>query len=329
MTKVFYNINELTSELRGKEPLIATLGFFDGVHRGHQLLIRTLLERAREIGAKALIITLDQHPANVLGKKSPAPMLLTSTEQRLEILATSGADYLLVLPFSKEIANLRVEEFLAPFIQVGLEAMVLGYDNRFGSRESGETVQSFDARVTALGIDMMRVSRLSQEEELTVSSSNIRTALTAGDMLTAEVLLGRPYTVSGSVVGGRRIGRTIGYPTANVSLSDPQLILPKVGIYVAEVELAGKLFPAMAYYGSSPTITADTERRLEVFLLDYSGDLYGEKLDVALRLFLREDKVFNSLEELQHQLTIDERETRHFFAQRGLSLKNATEIWKR
>lgn len=316
MAKVLYGIEELRGALPKGTALVATVGFFDGMHRGHQALIQRTHQVALARSASSLIITLAEHPATVLAPASASPRLLTPTSYRIELLSATEATYLLVLPFSKQVAAQTVAEFLAPLIELGLTHLVLGYDNRFGKKVEGEPLAAFDERIQQLGITLERVPSLT-EGELVISSTAIRTALSEHRLPLVEQLLGRPYALKGQVAEGRQIGRTIGYPTANLLLS-PQLLPPPVGVYVAEVRWNGNLYPAMAYYGSSPTVTGGSAQewlRLEVFLLGYQGSLYGEQLEVALRLYLRGDHHFPTLQALQEQLKRDEEATLHFFNQ--------------
>ncbi|MDO5035420.1 MAG: riboflavin biosynthesis protein RibF [Porphyromonas sp.] len=329
MTKVLHSIDELKSELGSNEQLVVSVGFFDGVHKGHQSLIKTLLQEAEKGNKRSVIITMDEHPSRVLGGDGGQVPLLTSQAERLRLLRAAGADFLLVLTFDRALSEMSAEQFLQPLIELGLNELVLGYDNRFGHNSQRLSQEEFDTQIRAMGLTLRRVKPFVIDGEVTVSSSAIRTALAAGDFLAVERLLGRPYSLEGEVAKGRQIGRSIGYPTANLFLDDAEVLLPKTGVYIAEVMYGGEQYKAMGYLGSSPTVTGSMqgEQRFEAFLLDFKGDIYGEEIEVYLRLYLRGDIRFGTLEELKQQLTQDEVRTRNFFKQQGLSDTNRTKLW--
>ncbi len=319
---VYYSLSELKAQLAEDSTLIATIGLFDGVHRGHQYLIERCRHKAKALSAQSLVITMDRHPLSVLCPEKPLPPTLASLEQKIKWISETGADHLLVLPFSKEVSKLSVSRFLEPLIAVGLKGLVLGYDNRFGSKEdAGATLADFDARITTLGISLERVEPFLYHDEI-ISSSRIRRAITKLMFDEAEAMLGRPYTLIGMVQEGRRIGRSIGFPTANIVPYDPNVKLPEEGVYIADVCYGEKVYPSMAYYGSTPTITPNAVPiyRVEAYLFGFKGDLYGKELEIGFRQFLRSDKQFSSLEELQEQLSRDAETTLKFYETHSFSL---------
>lgn len=319
--KIYKSISELSLEVGTGRRLVATLGLFDGVHLGHQHLIRAMQEMARIFGAESMVVTMDRHPLELLKPDSPRPRTLCSQSQKEALIASMGVEHLLVLPFTSELASHSATEFVAPLQETGLVGMMLGYDNRFGRREDGLTQELFDQRLEAAGLHIERVTPF---EVLggTVSSSRIRAAIADNDLPLAEQLLGRPFSIVGKVHEGRRIGHTIGFPTANVIPYDSDLTLPEEGVYISEVRLGDEVYPAMSYYGSTPTITPGGAviNRIEAYLLDYKGDLYGHELEVAFRRFVRADQRFESLQELEQQLYRDEQTTRQFFSHHGVAL---------
>lgn len=324
MTSVYHTLAELQTELSGKGgAYIATLGLFDGVHIGHQYLIEQCISRARAEGKESLVITLDRHPLSVLFPDRPLPHTLASLSQKVKWIEQIGPDHLLVLPFTPELAHLSASAFIAPFIDLGLRGLVLGYDNRFGSCDGRhDSLSDFDQALTHLGLEVHRVTPFLHRGEV-VSSSRIRQAIQELHFEVAEELLGRPYTLVGSVQGGRQIGRTIGFPTANVVPYDSQVTLPQVGVYIAEVAHRGQLYPSMAYYGSTPTISDGGQPlyRVEAYLFGFEGELYGEELEVGFRHFLRPDQKFESLQHLHHQLQADADATLHYFQTHSFTLR--------
>lgn len=315
--KLYHSIDELP---RGKK-LVATLGLFDGVHLGHQLLARATCKMARELGAESLVVTMGEHPMTVLRPDEPLPRTLLSLDQKRTQLERLGIDHLLVLPFTLELSQLSAEEFVRPLMGAGVVGMMLGYDNRFGRRVEGERRESFDARLEALGLEIRRVEPLEIDGD-TVSSSRIRALIAEADFAAAERLLGRPYSIIGKVQEGRQIGRTIGYPTANIVPYDDKVTLPEVGVYISEVRKGTEVYPSMSYYGSTPTITPNGQviYRIEAYLFGFDGDLYHEELEIAFRHFLRPDQKFDGLEALQAQLKRDATATQDFFRTHPLAL---------
>lgn len=310
---------ELACRLGGR-PFIATMGYFDGVHLGHRALIQQTHREAQDRDYASVVITLDRHPREVLRPDLPVPERLMSLQNKLRILAQHPGEAVLLLRFTPDLAAESVETFLRPLIEVGLRGLVLGYDNRFGRYEPELTLGQFDERIRALGLSVNRIKRVVVSGE-GVSSTAIRTCVREGDFEQAEKMLGRPYSFVGEVVTGRQIGRTLSYPTANITPIDPHLVLPGDGIFASEVRVADSVYPAMAYYGSSPTIGKGLERRLEAFLFGYSGDLYGDQVEIAFRTFLRSDVTFASRDELAQQLRRDEQATKDYFETHPMTLR--------
>lgn len=315
--KIYHSIEELP---QGKR-LVATLGLFDGVHLGHQHLIRSTLDMARELGAETLVVTMSEHPLKVLRPDLPLPRTLISLDQKIDLLRRLGIDHLLVLSFTLELSKQSAEEFIQPLISSGLEGMMLGYDNRFGRRIEGEERETFDARLESLGLIIRRVEPLIIDGA-SVSSTRIRSLIADANFSEAEKLLGRPYSIIGWVNKGRQIGRTIGYPTANIVPYDDRVTLPEVGVYISEVRWGDQVYPAMSYYGSTPTITPHgiVLYRIEAYLLGFDGNLYEEELEIAFRHFLRPDQEFDGLEALEAQLKIDAIATQEFFKTHPMAL---------
>ena len=271
-----------------RRPRAAAIGTFDGVHRGHRSVLRTAVES----GLEPTVITLDPHPRIVLGNRVE---LLTTLERRLELLAEAGIADTLVAAFTPEFMRLTPEEFVERYIRsLGVEAVAVGADFRFGTKRSGSVETLRELGLTVLDV----------EEVEGVSSTAIRDAVCAGLLAEAAAMLGRPFELDGTVVSGDQRGGTLGYPTANIAM-DAQLVCPRYGIYAGEAlgHRAAVSIGTNPHYGG-------TERRIEPFLLDFEGDLYGKRLVVELWERLRDEAVFDSEEALIEQIAKDVEATR-------------------
>jgi riboflavin kinase/FMN adenylyltransferase len=271
-----------------RRPRAVAIGTFDGVHRGHQSVLRAAVES----GLDPTVITLDPHPRIVLGNRVE---LITTLERRLELLAEVGIADTLVAAFTPEFMRLSPAEFVETYLRpIGAEAVAVGADFRFGSKRAGGVDTLTELGLTVLGV----------EEVEGVSSSAIRDAVRDADLATAAGMLGRPFELDGIVVSGDQRGGTLGYPTANIAM-DPQLVCPRYGIYAGEA-LGHR---AAVSVGTNPHY-GGTERRIQPFLLDFEADLYGKRLVVELWERLRDEAVFGSEEELIAQIAEDVEATR-------------------
>ena len=286
--------------------MICTIGFFDGVHRGHQCLIQQVKDEARRRDAHSLLITFDRHPRSVFAPES-APSLLTSAGEKMELLQATGVDDIYVLPFDREMAALTAREFMAEVLkgQLGVGALVIGYDHHFG-RPQGEHFEDYCAYGREIGIDVVLAHELEGEH---VSSSAIRRALEKGDVAQAAHLLGRPYTWTGRVVHGHAIGRLLGFPTANLEAAEPMKLLPAKGAYAVEVteadEKDGPKWQGMLNIGHRPTLDNGADTSIEAHLFNFDGDLYGRTLTLTFAARLRAEQRFDSEEALAAQLQRD------------------------
>ncbi len=271
---------------------VATIGFFDGVHKGHQFLLEHLQEVARREGLSTMVVTFDEHPETIL--RGWAKPLLSSTQERLTLLSQNGADEVLVLPF-EHIRSLTAEQFMVYLKGKGVALLLMGYDHRFGV---DRLVTFEDYRRAAERADL-RLQLITEAPDGHISSSTIRKALAAGDITRANDMLGRPYSLTGKVVHGNGIGRTIGFPTANIQVPEYKL-LPAEGVYVGMVDR----HKSIVNVGFNPTVDGRKET-VEVHIPDFSGDLYGQTLTVSLLKRLRGEQKFDSLDELQAQIRRD------------------------
>ncbi len=288
--------------------LVSTIGFFDGVHRGHKCLIRQVRDEALRRGAKSMLVTFDRHPRSVFAADAVPPQL-TTPKEKMELLRATGVDEIYVLPFDKAMAALTAREFMEKVLRdtLHVEVLMIGYDHHFG-RPRGETFADYEAMGRDVGIDVVLAQELEGEH---VSSSTIRKALQNGDVEAAQRMLGRPYTWSGTVVHGRGIGRQLGFPTANLEATDGDKMLPARGVYAVEVQKngdfigAGATQKAMLNIGSRPTLNNGSDVSVEAHLLDYDGDLYNKSLTISFITRLREERKFASEAELRAQLEKD------------------------
>lgn len=286
---------------------VLTTGTFDGVHLGHQEILRYLVRRAGEIGGVPTVVSFDPHPREVLGVE-PVP-LLTTLDERAELLESLGVERFVVLPFTRDLSLLEPQAYVVDVLigQVGLREIVIGYDHRFGRRRAGDasTLNELGKRY-GFSVDVIPKH---SEAGATVSSSRIRRLLEEGRAAEASRLLGRPYCLSGTVVAGEQRGRTIGFPTANVRLDDARKLIPKVGVYAVRVELAnGVGYGGMMNVGHRPTFESEGNVSVEVHLFDFTGDLYGRTLRVDLLTRLRDERRFESVDALVEQLHEDRRQ---------------------
>ncbi|TGE16281.1 bifunctional riboflavin kinase/FAD synthetase [Hymenobacter elongatus] len=288
-----------------------TTGTFDGVHLGHQKILRRLLEVARQTGGPSVVITYWPHPRLVLAPPlaHPQPLdlhLLSTLDERIEYLEKFGVDYLLIVRFTKEFSELSSEEYIQQLLldTVGTRKLVIGYDHRFGkNREGGFEYLSQNA--DRYGMEVEEIPR-EDVAAVGVSSTRIRRALEAGDILTANRYLGYSYPLTGLVVQGQQLGRTIGYPTANLQLPEPLKQIPARGVYaVLATTQAGTVEPGMLNIGVRPTVGGALAQTIEVHLLDFTGDLYGQLLTLQLVARLRDEQKFSGLDALKAQLAQD------------------------
>ncbi|MEM1043845.1 MAG: bifunctional riboflavin kinase/FAD synthetase [Bacteroidota bacterium] len=300
-----FGLDEITRDDRS----VLTVGTFDGVHRGHQAILAYLRERAAKVDGQSVVVSFDPHPREVvLGEQVP---LLTTLDERADLLESFGIDRFVVLPFTRDLSNLEPDPYVEDILieTVGLREAVIGYDHRFGRNRAGsrETLEALGAR-HGFSVDVIPEQLV---HEATVSSSRIRKLLAdAGDVATAADLLGRPYALTGTVVRGRARGRTIGYPTANLRVRGKRKLVPKLGVYAVRVETGGQTYGGMMNVGRRPTFEADGAVSVEVYLFDFAGDLYGDTLDVTSAARIRDEAKFDGPESLVAQLQEDEQRSR-------------------
>jgi riboflavin kinase/FMN adenylyltransferase len=276
----------------------------DGVHAGHRRILAQVNALARECGGQSIVITFDPHPRTVLQPERPF-QVITTTAEKAFLLEQYGAEHLVVVPFTSEFASLSAREYVEDFIiqQFNPRYIVIGYDHHFGASREGNIafLKQYEQKNVCEIIEIPA----QEVDDMAVSSSKIRQALNQADIQTASRLQGHPYMLTGTVVEGNRIGRTIGFPTANLHIADGHKLMLPNGIYAATTIVQGILHGAMLYIGDRPTIPEAKGRVIEVNILDFSGDLYGQSLRVLVHDFIRDDRTLDSLEALQAQIEAD------------------------
>ena len=287
--------------------MIATTGFFDGVHLGHRLVIERLVSLARERGDESLVVTFWPHPRAVLQDGARELRLLNSLEEKKGLLRNLGVDRVEVLDFTRSFAALTAEQYLRDILRdrFGVTTLLMGYDNRLGSDRL--TAASLKPIADGMGMELIELSPLSfrpSEASGEISSTQIRAALEEGDIAHASEMLGYGYALKGVVVAGNRLGRTIGFPTANMKLYEPLKLVPGRGVYVVDAEVLGKKYRGMTNIGLRPTV-GGSFTTIETHILDFDEDIYGLPLRITFLRRLRDEVHFPSLEALKRQLEKD------------------------
>lgn len=304
------NIFRDTDALPGFRNAVVTLGSFDGVHRGHQRILRRVCRLAREYDGESVVVTFDRHPRQVLSPAEASLRLLTSTQEKLRYLAEYGIDHVVVIPFTVEFSQMSPREYVERFLIGRLKprCIVVGYDHRFGRDRQGN-FHLLQTYANEGHFDLVQIPK-QEIDHIAVSSTKIRNALLSGDLQKGNLLLHHPYRIAGKVVKGRAVGRALGYPTANVEPQDPAKLIPAPGVYAAHVHVEHATFAAMLYIGTRPTFEKQDNISVEVHLLDFNQEIYGEELEIDLIEFIRNDRVMEGPEALRMQIRRDETEIR-------------------
>jgi len=290
------------------EACVATLGFFDGVHSGHRFLLNELIKTAHDEHKIAVVVTFDMHPRKVLNADFQ-PKLLTTLEEKTELLAAVGIDACVVLNFTKEVSALSAYDFLKTILyeKLHVHTLLVGHDHRFGHNRA-EGFAEYAAYGQELGMHVIQAAKYETGEYHHISSSTIRNALHEGNIRLANELLTYPYIFSGKVIGGFQVGRKIGFPTANLHTEDKGKIIPGIGVYAVRVHLNNKQYKGMMNIGNRPTLQSDGETSLEVNIIDFEGDIYNRTLKIEFIDKIRDEMKFKSVQDLTEQLEKD-RET--------------------
>lgn len=299
--KVYHDIKDF----RKIPNAIVTIGTFDGVHLGHQAVFKQMVDKARQIGGETVVITFFPHPRIVISPNDNRLRLITSQEDKIEHLRRSNIDNLIIINFTKEFSHTSSEDFIKDYVVRYIQPaiLVIGYDHHFGSNRSGD----FDT-LSKLGMEFhFAVEKINEQdiEDITISSTKIRSALQQGDIKLANKLLGYSYSTSGIVTHGDSIGRTLGFPTANISIKPEYQLIEKTGVYATIAKVDGKDYPSMTYIGRRPTISNGLPTSTETYIMDFNGDLYGKEIRVTFVDRIRDEMTFDNLERLKSQIQED------------------------
>jgi len=305
-------VNEYSSaaDYKNKRPSVVTIGTFDGVHIGHRAILKRLVNTARREDLDSVLLTFFPHPRMVLQKDSNIK-LINTIEERKALIEQTGLDHLIVHPFTIAFSRLTALEFVRDILvnKLNIKKIVIGYDHRFG-RNRNANIEDLKEFGDTYGFEVEEIS--AQElDHVAISSTKVRKALNHGDIATANDYLGYPFMLSGTIVKGKAIGRTIQYPTANLNLEENYKLIPKNGVYIVKAKLDSKTVFGCTSIGTNPTV-GGTQKTIETFFLDYSGDLYDQKLQLEFVTHIRDEATFASLEDLKKAIQNDEAFAREF-----------------
>lgn len=302
-------------QARNIKNAVVTTGTFDGVHLGHQAIFKEMRRLAQEIGGETVVVTFHPHPRQVLSIGTERLRFICSQEEKLKKIEEFGIDNVLIIPFTKEFASTPSEDFIKDYIidSIHPSIIVVGYDHHFGKNRMGDYEM-----LTQLGKQYnFRTVQVEAQDvnEVAVSSTKIRNFLWAGNVKAANELLGYPYSVTGTVVEGNKIGRTIGFPTANLDIPNEYMMINNPGVYACQTMIDGKPYNAMANTGLRPTVEdrTDGDFIIEVNIFDFNGDLYGKTLKVWFLDRIRDEEKFKGLEALKAQLEQDRKKVKEYF----------------
>ena len=285
------------------EKTIVTIGTFDGIHIGHQKILKDLIKTAKKEGKKSVLLTFFPHPRMVLQKENKI-LLLNTIKEKSSLLEKMGLDYLIIHPFSREFSRLTALEFVRDILvnKLNTSRLIIGYDHHFGKNREGNIHQ---LKEYSLLYDFKVEEIPAQDiDDVSVSSTKIRTALKDGNLKTANNYLGYHYMLNGTVVSGKKLGGTIGFPTANLEIKEPYKLIPKTGVYIIKTHINTVLYTGIMNIGFNPTVLGK-HQTIEAHLFDFNEDLYGKEIMIEFIYFLREEHKFESVKELVVQLNID------------------------
>jgi riboflavin kinase/FMN adenylyltransferase len=304
--KIIHAISNFSSE----EKTFVTIGTFDGVHFGHQQIIKKLVNEAKKEGGKSVLLTFFPHPRMVLQKDSSLE-LINTIDERSELLEKTGLDYLIIHPFSKEFSRLSALSFVRDVLvnQLNTSKLIIGYDHHFGKNREGNIEQLSEySELYNFSVEEIPAQDI---DEVSISSTKIRKALANGHLKTANNYLGYNFMLTGTVVNGKQLGGKIGFPTANIDIKETYKLIPKTGVYVVKSEINKKVIFGMMNIGNRPTINGK-HQTIEVHFFDFNQNVYHQKITIETLYFLREEQKFDSVKILIHQLKKDEKIARTY-----------------
>ena len=304
------NIYSSASKYHNPRGSVVTIGTFDGVHIGHKALLNRLVKTAKKEDLDAVVLTFFPHPRMVL-QTDASIQLINTIDERIELISKTGLDHLIIHPFTKAFSRLTALEFVRDILvhKLNIKKIVIGYDHRFGRNRNAD-IEDLRAFGLTYGFEVEEIS--AQElDDVAVSSTKVRNALKEGDIQTANTYLGYPFMLSGTVVRGKEIGRTIQYPTANLALSEDYKLIPKEGVYVVKATIDSKTIYGLTSIGTNPTV-GGTLKTIETYFLNFSSDLYEKKLQIEFLTHIRDGETFKSMDALKKAIQSDEDFARNF-----------------
>ncbi len=301
-------------ELDHQTQCCVTIGSFDGLHKGHRSILKQLVEEASQKGLKSLVFTFDPHPRTVLSQGAPLQLLSTLDEKK-NSLEQLGIDYLVIFPFNLEFSRLTARDFVKTILVNGLHTkkIIIGYDHRFGRNRNAD-IDDLIEFGCEFNFEVQQI-QAKQIDAISISSTKIRKALQEGAILTANSYLGYHYSLSGTVVKGNQLGRTLGYPTANIQVNEPLKLIPYQGVYIATSTIDGNKVYGMMNIGTKPTVDGKNQT-IEIHFFDVDQDLYNRNLNIELLHRIRDEKKFETIERLKEQLQIDKAQSLQWIKQK-------------
>lgn len=301
----------LETEFNCKNPVV-TIGTFDGLHIGHQKIIEKLTEEAQKINGESVLLTFYPHPRSVIDSDHPIS-LLQAHEDKLVELEKLGLQHLIILPFTNELSTMSAYDFIKDILvaHIKLKKIVLGYDHHFGNNREGN-LDFLNKHAQIMDFEVIEIPA-KEIDAIKISSTKIREAIQNGEIEKATKFLGKPYEISGIVIQGKQLGRTIDYPTANIIPIEALQLLPKIGVYAVKIKVLHQIYSGMLNIGIRPTVEESGQMKLEVHIFDFSEHLYGEKIQVHLHERIRNEQKFASIEALKAQIKEDEIIARSYF----------------
>jgi riboflavin kinase/FMN adenylyltransferase len=307
--KIHYELDSISS----LKHTAVTTGTFDGVHLGHKTIIERLIAAAKNIDGESVLLTFYPHPRMVLFPDDNQIKMLNTALEKEQLLQACGIDHLVVIPFTKEFSRLSSLEFVRNILSNTLKAkkLVIGYDHHFGRNREGSFAHLLEFG-SLYGFEVEEIPA-QDIDHVAISSSKIRQALESGDLQTANSYLGYEYNITGKVIKGKQLGRTIGYPTANIEINDRYKLIPEMGVYAVKVKYGTHIFDGMLSIGKNPTVTQNGPVTIEVNIFDFNHEIYHKEITVYFHKKLRNEEKYNSVDELIAQLAIDKENTiKHF-----------------
>ena len=308
--KVYLNINEFKTSSK----TAITTGTFDGVHKGHKVVIDQLISAAKKIDGESVLLTFFPHPRMVLHPDDHDLRLLNTIEERISLLEKTGIDHLIVHPFSKEFSRLSSTEYIRDILvnQLKVSTLVIGYDHQFGRNREG-SFKHLQELAPLYGFNVEEI--MAQEiQQVNISSTKVRNSLLTGEINAANQFLGYPYFIKGTVIDGKKMGRSIGFPTANIKVDEWYKLIPAKGVYAVKIKLQNTYYNGMLNIGTQPTLNDNNNETIEVNIFNFEEDIYTKKIEIEFYERVRDEKKFNNISLLQQQLAIDKKNVIQIFS---------------